>query len=66
MPLGKVCPKCGKENVADASWCEKCLTVFREYAEDKTIMCPECNEPNSYLNDHCEACHEPLKPGQWE
>jgi len=36
------------------------------YGSDKEIRCPECFHINSYLDDYCEACHEPLKPGQWE
>ncbi len=54
------------ENVTDSAWCEKCLTTFHEYGEDKEIKCPECFHPNSYTQDYCEVCHEPLKPGQWE
>lgn len=62
----KKCPKCGMENTTQSAWCEKCLTTFHEYGEDKTIHCPECRHPNSYTDQYCEVCHEPLKPGQWE
>lgn len=60
------CPKCGMENVTQSAWCEKCLTMFHEYGEDKELRCPECFHPNAYTQDHCEVCHEPLKPGQCE
>ena len=54
------------ENTTQSAWCEKCLTTFHEYGEDQTIHCPECRHPNSYTEQYCEVCHEPLKPGQWE
>ncbi len=54
------------ENVTKSAWCEKCLTPFHEYGEDQKIHCPECKHVNSYTEEYCEVCHEPLKPGQWE
>jgi predicted Zn-ribbon and HTH transcriptional regulator len=62
----EICPKCGTENITKAAWCEKCLHMFHEYGEKKTIFCPECKHENAYKDSYCEACHEPLKPGQWE
>lgn len=62
----QTCPKCGKENVTQSAWCEKCLYFFPGLAEDKILRCPECFHPNTYMSDHCEVCHEPLKPGQAE
>lgn len=62
-----ICPKCGTENVNRTAWCEKCLTPFKfPKAEDKTLDCPSCQHINDYTLDHCEVCHEPLKPGQTE
>ncbi|PIQ98754.1 MAG: hypothetical protein COV66_12665 [Nitrospinae bacterium CG11_big_fil_rev_8_21_14_0_20_45_15] len=68
----ETCPKCGTQNTDNASWCKNCLAIFTPppapapYGSDKEIRCPECFHVNSYLDDYCEACHEPLKPGQWE
>lgn len=60
------CHKCGKENITHSAWCEYCLTPFKLYGEDRILKCPECFHPNSYTDDYCEVCHEPLKPGQAE
>jgi primosomal protein N' len=66
MSENLVCKNCGTENVAQSAWCEKCLTPFQTYQEEKTLKCPNCFHPNDYNLDHCEVCHEPLKPGQSE
>jgi ribosomal protein L40E len=66
MSKNTVCKHCGAENVTQAAWCEKCLTPFQTYREEKTLQCPNCFHPNDYNLDHCEVCHEPLKPGQSE
>jgi len=60
------CSKCGAENVTHSAWCEKCLKPFGSYGDDKILRCPACFHPNDYVQDHCEVCHEPLKPGQVE
>lgn len=54
------------ENVTNSAWCEKCLNPFRVHGQDMILKCPECFYENSYTQDYCEQCHEPLKPGQWE
>ena len=67
MSEKRVCKNCGTENVTQSAWCEKCLTPFHQtYREEKTLQCPKCMHPNDYNFDHCEVCHEPLKPGQSE
>ena len=54
------------ENTSQSAWCEKCLTPFQTYGEEKTLQCPNCMHLNDYNLEHCEVCHEPLKPGQSE
>jgi hypothetical protein len=58
------CPKCGRENKTQSSYCEFCLTEQPSQDMAKVLMCPECHAENEYANDHCYVCHEPLKPGQ--
>lgn len=61
------CTRCGRENETRSSFCEHCLQEFpSEIWEGKQLVCPECRYLNSYAQDHCERCHEPLKPGQSE
>ena len=62
----ETCPKCGYENITKAAWCEKCLHHFDDYGKEKSLKCPNCFHVNEYNDSHCEVCHEPLKPGQWE
>ncbi len=66
MSENPVCKNCGTVNVAHSAWCEKCLAPFQTYREEKTLQCPNCFHSNDYNLDHCEVCHEPLKPGQSE
>jgi primosomal protein N' len=66
MSQNLVCKNCGMENAAQSAWCEKCLTPFQTYREEKTLQCPHCFHANDYNLEHCEVCHEPLKPGQSE
>ena len=67
MSEKRVCKNCGTENVTQSAWCEKCLTPFHQtYREEKTLQCQKCMHPSDYHLDHCEVCHEPLKPGQSE
>jgi len=66
MEEKQICSNCGTENIDKSSWCVKCLHTFKEYGQDKVLSCPECMHKNSYTEEYCEVCHEPLKPGQWE
>ena len=61
------CPRCGRENTTQSSFCEGCLQEFpSELWDARRLICPECRHDNPHANDHCERCHEPLKPGQSE
>jgi class 3 adenylate cyclase len=43
------CPSCGKDNAADASFCNGC-------GDRLEIVCPQCNRPNPAGSSFCSGC----------
>jgi predicted amidophosphoribosyltransferase len=59
------CPRCGRENRTNSSYCDHCLAEVPSQEDiHKALLCPECHAENAYVNEFCDVCHEPLKPGQ--
>ena len=47
------CPKCGKESVKDALYCEWCGTQLNQ---KKTVICPKCGREGIKNALYCEWC----------
>lgn len=50
-----ICPKCGKENTPDASFCKNCGFSFKENC------CPKCGKVNSPSSKFCQSCGASLE-----
>ncbi len=50
-----ICPKCGKENTSDASFCKNCGFSFKENC------CPKCGKVNSPSSKFCQSCGASLE-----
>ena len=48
-----ICPKCGKESVKDALYCEWCGTQLNQ---KKTVICPKCGREGIKNALYCEWC----------
>lgn len=63
-----VCPKCGKENIKDARYCEWCgIKLKNETAiNQKKCICPNCRKESVEDAIYCEWCGAKLKPSDEE
>jgi len=53
--LGMIpCPKCSKENLSKAAYCEMCGSLIH------TVKCPRCSETNRPWANFCIACDQSL------
>lgn len=55
-----ICPKCGKENQPDASFCMKCGEKL-SHEQNPYIYCPSCGQKNNADENFCTKCMERLK-----
>jgi predicted RNA-binding Zn-ribbon protein involved in translation (DUF1610 family) len=53
--LGTItCPKCGKENLSKAAYCEMCGSLLHP------VKCPRCSETNRPWANFCIGCGQSL------
>ena len=63
----RVCPGCGNENTAEASFCSKCGAALpdlppREAPRPEEPVCPQCGAPAAEGSLFCTQCGAQLQP----